>query len=82
MSSVIAAPTINVKAVLSHFGGVAALVEQAQAAGLPLTAKAVEKWRERASIPMDRWLELRELASRAGRALTLDTFLSYGADTR
>ena len=80
LASPLQVPAIDVKALIAHFDGVTNLVALAAKHGVPLTAKAVEKWRERRSVPMDRWLELVAIdAARVrGRRLTLESFLING----
>lgn len=68
-------PTLDVSAVISAFGGVTALTERMQGAGNALSGKTVQKWRERGTIPMDRWLELTALAELIGLGLDLRAFL-------
>jgi hypothetical protein len=72
---------LNVAKVLTHFGGVDALVQLAHQHGLTAyNKKLIQKWRERKSIPMERWLELRALSETQDKVLYLTPFLESGAD--
>jgi len=66
---------INVPLVIKKFKGVPSMVEGLRGMGFDVTEKAVEKWRERGSIPMDRWIELMQLAKERRLKLTLEAYL-------
>lgn len=57
---------IDVSAVIDHFGGITPLHEKFQAVGVEISRKAIEKWKERESIPTTGWLQLESLAEAEG----------------
>ena len=60
---------LDVKAVIQHFGGITPLHERFVQEGVAISRKAIEKWKERDSIPTASWLQIESLAEEAG---TLD----------
>jgi hypothetical protein len=53
---------LDVTKIIKDLGGATKIVELLKAKGINgLTVKAVEKWRERGTIPMSRWLQIRRL---------------------
>lgn len=76
----IVVPKLDVLAVIKAFGGINALVTTAERHGLPgYSSKLIEKWRERKTISMSRWLELTALAQAENKSLNLSNFLTYEA---
>jgi pyruvate dehydrogenase E1 component alpha subunit len=57
---------LDVDAVIDHFGGISPLHEKFVAAGVEISRKAIEKWKERDSIPTNGWLQIEELARQNG----------------
>ncbi|MCE3232351.1 MAG: pyruvate dehydrogenase subunit alpha, partial [Rickettsiaceae bacterium] len=57
---------LDVGAVIEHFGGISPLHEKFTAAGVEISRKAIEKWKERDSIPTIGWLQIEALAKREG----------------
>lgn len=67
---------INVKKLIEHFGGAAALESAMAAHGIEdCTIKAIEKWRERGRLPMPRWLQLVEMERSNGKKLPMERFI-------
>lgn len=57
---------IDVSAVIEHFGGITPLHEKFKKTGIDISRKAIEKWKERDSIPTSSWLQIEFLANREG----------------
>lgn len=71
-------PYLDVAAILARFGGVRALVDTAEAAGLDsMNVKTVRKWLTRGSIPIARLLELKALARLHRIPFSLDFFIKW-----
>lgn len=66
---------IDVTALLARFGGVPDLCRRLNNAGVAISVKTVEKWRERQSIPSPRLIQLIELAVLEGQPIALDQFV-------
>ena len=71
---------INIKKLITDLGGPDAIAAGLRSIGVSdITVKGVEKWRERKSIPMARWLELVEMVKRTEkRVLSMDDYLMKG----
>lgn len=68
--------SMEVGRVIWHFGGPTPLVKALNDIGaVQITVKALQKWRERGVIPMDRWLELMILSKSMNKSLNLNEFL-------
>jgi hypothetical protein len=66
----------NVRKLISELGGVPAIVSGLSRTGVDISQKTVEKWRERGSIPMDRWLDLLDMVRKLEkRTLVIEDFL-------
>lgn len=57
---------LGVKEVIEHFGGITPLHERFEKAGVSLSRKAIEKWKERDSIPTTSWLQIEAIAQSEG----------------
>lgn len=57
---------LNVNAVIEHFGGITPLHERFVANGIDISRKAIEKWKERDSIPTTGWLYIVNIADSEG----------------
>lgn len=57
---------LGVKEVINHFGGITPLHERFEKAGVNLSRKAIEKWKERDSIPTSSWLQIEAIAQEEG----------------
>ncbi len=57
---------LNTYAVIEHFGGITPLHEKFSSAGIDISRKAIEKWKERDSIPTTSWLQIEALAELEG----------------
>lgn len=67
---------LNVAKVIKDLGGATKIIEGLKQAGVDdITVKAIEKWRERGTIPMKRWLELRRLAQKLHKKLEFEDYL-------
>ncbi len=53
---------LDVHAVIDHFGGISPLHEKFAQNGIDISRKAIEKWKERDSIPTNGWLQIEALA--------------------
>lgn len=62
---------LDVDAVIEHFGGISPLHEKFTKAGVEISRKAIEKWKERESIPTSGWLQIESLAQLDGSAESL-----------
>jgi hypothetical protein len=67
----------DVAQVIKDLGGAQRIVEELAKHGVTdMSAKAVEKWRERGTIPMKRWLQIRKLKKVTdGKALELEDYI-------
>lgn len=67
---------INARKLISDLGGAPAISAGLLSIGVELSVKGIEKWRERNSISMNRWLELTEMVRRTEkRTLVIDDYL-------
>lgn len=66
---------LHVRKLISRFGGQAELCRRMNAKGYAITAKAIEKWIERDSIPGKRIMQLFELGISEGHPIDLHGFL-------
>jgi pyruvate dehydrogenase E1 component alpha subunit len=57
---------LDVGSVIEHFGGISPLHEKFVDAGVEISRKAIEKWKERDSIPTIGWLQIEALAKKEG----------------
>lgn len=57
---------LDVDSVLEHFGGITPLHEEFTKAGIDISRKAIEKWKERQSIPTNSWLHIEHLVKLSG----------------
>lgn len=57
---------LDVHAAIEHFGGISKLHDRFTASGIDITRKAIEKWKERESIPTTSWLQIEALAKQDG----------------
>jgi len=57
---------LDVDAIIEHFGGITPLHEKFTKCGVEISRKAIEKWKERESIPTIGWLQVEELAKTEG----------------
>lgn len=57
---------LDVGAVIEHFGGISPLHEKFVESGIEISRKAIEKWKERDSIPTIGWLQIEALAKHEG----------------
>lgn len=64
---------MNVVKLFKDLGGADAILQGLRANGHQITAKGIEKWRERKAVPMARWMQLVELAK--PRRLTLSRYM-------
>lgn len=62
---------LDVHAVIDHFGGITPLYEKFAANKVDISRKAIEKWKERESIPTSGWLQIEALAESEGSAAML-----------
>jgi len=71
---------IDIPKLIADLGGAGAICLKLQAIGVEdITIKGVEKWRERRSLPMGRWLQLVEMVNRTERReLKMDDYLIKG----
>lgn len=72
---------IDARKLIEELGGVPAVVSALKSVkgSNAITDKGVEKWREKSSISMTRWLELVEYVRRAEkRTLVIDDYLVRG----
>ena len=71
---------LDVRRLISDLGGAESVVEGLRTIGVDdISAKGVEKWRERGSIPMERWIELVEMERKNNRrSLVLDDYYLRG----
>jgi len=53
---------VNVKSVISTFGGQKELSQKLSAQGTPISIGGIEKWRERGQIPGRFWVALADIA--------------------
>lgn len=53
---------VNVKAIISSFGGPKALAQKLSIQGTPISIGGIEKWRERGQIPGRFWIALADIA--------------------
>lgn len=73
----------HVEALISHFGGAAALARRLQERKLPpITEDGINKWRWRGSIPMDRLLDLQRLGKMERRPININIYLRHFAGRR
>lgn len=66
---------LNATRVVERLGGVSNIVSGLEAMGHPITRDAVEKWRLRQMIPMERWLQLVDFAKSMKANLSLREFI-------
>lgn len=57
---------LDVNSVIEHFGGITPLHERFKKAGIEISRKAIEKWKERESIPTNSWLQVENLVKSDG----------------
>ncbi len=53
---------LDVDAIIDHFGGITPLHERFTKSGIEISRKAIEKWKERDSIPTISWLQIEAMA--------------------
>lgn len=68
---------IDVPSVVRFLGGPKQIDADMKAQGFqkPISAKTAQKWCERGTIPMDRWLDLMALAERQSKRLEIRNFI-------
>lgn len=67
---------LNVAKVIKDLGGATKIIEDLKRAGVDdISIKAIEKWRERGTIPMKRWIQLRKIAKGMKKNLELEDYL-------
>lgn len=57
---------LDVEKVIEHFGGITPLHERFSREGIKISRKAIEKWKERDSIPTGGWLHIEAMAEAEG----------------
>lgn len=62
---------LDVHAVIDHFGGITPLHDKFVKNGIDISRKAIEKWKERESIPTTGWLYIANLADAEGTFASL-----------
>jgi hypothetical protein len=67
--------SLDIKAVIAHFGGRIELWRKMNARGHKLSVKTIEKWGERNNIPGPRISQLMDLALSLGKPLNLNKFI-------
>jgi hypothetical protein len=68
---------LNVRKLIADLGGVPAIAAGLESIGVDVRPKTIEKWRERSSLSMNRWLELVEMVRRTERrTLVIDDYLT------
>lgn len=67
---------LNVAKVIKDLGGSTKIVEDLKRNDVDdISVKAIEKWRERGTIPMKRWIQLRKIAKDIRKNLELEDYL-------
>lgn len=67
---------LDIPGVVTFLGGPKQIEEDSKALGdEPISAKTVQKWRERGSLPLERYLQLHTLAEHQGKRLEIRNFL-------
>ena len=68
---------IDVPGLVQFLGGPKQIEQDQQAAGIqdPVSSKTVEKWRERGTVPMQRFLDLMAIAEKNGQRLEIRNFM-------
>jgi pyruvate dehydrogenase E1 component alpha subunit len=62
---------LDVNAVVDYFGGITPLHDKFVHAGFEISRKAIEKWKERESIPTSAWLQIEAMAAAEGQLMRL-----------
>jgi len=62
---------LDVDAIVDHFGGITPLHEKFNKFGIDISRKAIEKWKERDSIPTSGWLQIEAIADADGSLSSL-----------
>lgn len=73
---------LSVKAAIKHFGGITPLHERFAKEGVQISRKAIEKWKERDSIPTASWLQIEALADADGTLAQLKQAAVSTVDTK
>lgn len=73
---------LDVEAVINHFGGITPLYEKLSDAKFDISRKAIEKWKERDSIPTPGWLAVENLAESEGSLPLLRDAALIKADSK